>query len=174
MMEHPTPLPGLTIIDEPTPSPVGPHCLFDANPFEQGEAQMQVWREPKPRTLRGMRVQMAPKAQAHLVRPIAGTVWVMVLDLRRSSPTFSHWYGVELRGDEPKSLWIPEACAHGFLTLGENNLLLSLASVKDEPILQRGIRWDDPQFGMAWPYAPEVISELDSALPDTPLDSYSV
>ncbi|ABK45975.1 dTDP-4-dehydrorhamnose 3,5-epimerase related protein [Magnetococcus marinus MC-1] len=169
MSQHATPIAGLLLTNGAVAAPGAPQSLFETTPFIQSDTQLQLWREPQARTLRGLRVQQAPAAQTLLLTPLTGMVWIMVLDLRRNSHSFCHWYGVEMQASAAQSLCIPPGCAHGFLTLAADTLLLSMASVKDEPLLQRGIRWDDAQFGMAWPYPPEQLSDLDGGLPDFPL-----
>lgn len=117
-------------------------------------------------TLRGMHFQAAPKEEPKLVRCTAGSVYDVVLDLRPDSNTYLGWFGVELSADKRNALFIPPGVAHGFLTLSNNaEVFYQMGEVFDGP-LQRGVRWNDPAFGIAWPFEPGVISERDSSFAD--------
>jgi dTDP-4-dehydrorhamnose 3,5-epimerase len=117
-------------------------------------------------TLRGMHLQVAPSKEAKLVRCTRGAIFDVVLDLRRSSPTFGRSLSVELSAENRRSLAIPEGCAHGFITLQDASEVLYMMSEPQQAQLARGVRWNDPIFGIPWPFSPVVISERDATYPD--------
>ena len=117
-------------------------------------------------TLRGMHYQEEPYAEAKLVRCISGAVHDVIVDLRPDSPTFRRWVAVELTAASGRMLYVPEGLAHGYLTLENESETLYLISAPYAPEAARGVRWDDPAFGIAWPDEPRVLSEKDKAWPD--------
>ena len=117
-------------------------------------------------TLRGMHYQEEPYAEAKLVRCISGAVHDVIVDLRPASPTFKRWVAVELTAASGRMLYVPEGLAHGYLTLANESETLYLISAPYAPEAARGVRWDDPAFGIAWPDEPRVLSEKDKAWPD--------
>ncbi len=112
-------------------------------------------------TLRGMHYQLAPRAETKVVRCIHGALYDVILDLRPGSPTFGRSFGAELTADNRRMLYVPKGFAHGFVTLSEDTEAFYLVDEFYAPELERGIRWDDPQFAIGWPLAPTVISEKD-------------
>ena len=117
-------------------------------------------------TLRGMHYQADPHAEAKLVRCISGAVHDVIVDLRPASPTFKRWVAVELIAASGRMLYVPEGLAHGYLTLENESETLYLISAPYAPEAARGVRWDDPALGIAWPDEPRVLSEKDKAWPD--------
>lgn len=117
-------------------------------------------------TLRGMHLQRAPHAEAKLVRCTRGAVWDVCLDLRPDSPTRGRWHAERLDPDNGLALYVPEGCAHGFLTLTDASDVLYLIAGRYEPAAAWGVRWNDPAFGIAWPSTPSVIHARDAAYPD--------
>jgi len=117
-------------------------------------------------TLRGMHFQHAPHAEAKLVSAISGAMFDVAVDLRRASPSFGTWVGAELRPDDGTMLYIPEGCAHGFVTLEPHTTVEYLISAGYAPEASDGVRWDDPFFAIRWPRQPTVISARDRARPD--------
>lgn len=101
--------------------------------------------------LRGMHYQVPPHAQGKLVRVVRGSVFDVTVDIRRDSPTFGQWVGVELSEDNHKQLWIPPGLAHGFLVTSESADFLYKTTDYYAPEAERGLRWDDPTVGIAWP-----------------------
>jgi dTDP-4-dehydrorhamnose 3,5-epimerase len=101
--------------------------------------------------LRGLHYQLPPSAQAKLVRVIRGSVFDVAVDIRRSSPTFGEWRGLEMTADHHQQLWIPAGFAHGFLALTENAEVQYKTSALYAPDRDRVIRWDDPAIGIEWP-----------------------
>lgn len=118
-------------------------------------------------TLRGMHFQLPPHAEAKLVRAVHGTVQDVALDLRPDSPTFGRWYAAELSSENRRALFIPEGCAHGYLTLTDHAEVLYLVSTPYHPQASRGIRWCADVLHGAWPFEPLVLSEQDSRWPTT-------
>lgn len=117
-------------------------------------------------TLRGLHYQAQPHAETKLVRCTSGAIYDVAVDLRPGSTTYKKWFGVELSAANRKSLYIPEGCAHGFLTLEDNCEIFYQMSEFYHPDLSRGLRWNDPAFAVYWPSDVEVISERDRTYPD--------
>lgn len=117
-------------------------------------------------TLRGMHYQVAPHQEAKLVRCSRGNIYDVIIDLRKDSPTFKQWIGVELTQDNYKMLYVPEDFAHGFITLEDNCEISYLMSEFYVPGAGATIRWNDPLFQIEWPSEPVVISEKDKNQPD--------
>lgn len=128
--------------------------------------QVNLSRNPAALTLRGMHYQKPPRAEAKLVHVTRGAIFDVALDLRRESSAFRRWVGVRLDAAGLAALFIPEGCAHGFLTLEPDTDVLYHMSRRFEPGRGRGVRWNDPAFAIAWPARPEVISERDAGYPD--------
>lgn len=118
-------------------------------------------------TVRGLHYQLPPAAQAKLVRVIRGRVLDVAVDLRRDSPTFLRHVALELSAENGVQLLIPVGFAHGFATLEADTELLYKVSAPYAPSLDRGLRFDDPALGIAWPSSnsPALLSAKDSALP---------
>jgi dTDP-4-dehydrorhamnose 3,5-epimerase len=121
-------------------------------------------------TLRGMHLQVAPHAEAKLVRCVAGAVYDVVVDLRAGSPTQFRWIAVELAADRRTALYVPPGGAHGFMTLRDDCELEYLISTPYVPSAAAGLRWDDPAIGITWPSPPSVISERDLSFPDVDVE----
>ena len=116
-------------------------------------------------TLRGMHYQAAPYAEAKLVRCTRGAIHDVIVDLRDGSPTRLRWTSARLAAGDGRALYVPEGCAHGFLTLEDETEVLYQVSAAQQPGAERGVRWDDPALGIDWPLAPAVISPRDRAFP---------
>ena len=117
-------------------------------------------------TLRGMHYQAAPHAETKLVRAVRGRIFDVAVDLRPDSPTHLRWVSVELSADNGRAVLIPEGVAHGFVTLEPDTDVLYQISPMFQPGHDRGVRWNDPAFGIEWPMAPAVISERDVGYAD--------
>jgi dTDP-4-dehydrorhamnose 3,5-epimerase len=118
-------------------------------------------------TLRGMHYQAAPHAEAKLVRCTRGAVYDVIVDLRRDSPSFTRWVSVELTAENDAMLYVPEGVAHGYQTLQDDTETSYLMSAFYEPTAGRGVRWDDPAFGIEWPEVAErTLNERDRGWPD--------
>jgi dTDP-4-dehydrorhamnose 3,5-epimerase len=117
-------------------------------------------------TLRGMHYQTLPYAEAKLVQCMRGEIYDVVLDLRAGSATYKEWIGKVLTAEQHNMLYIPEGCAHGFLTLADDTEVFYQMSEFYQPEAACGIRWNDPALRIDWPAAVQVISERDRSYPD--------
>ena len=117
-------------------------------------------------TLRGLHYQARPHGEAKYVRCIRGRIFDVVVDVRPDSPTFGRWLGIELSAADRRWIYVPEGVAHGFLTLEHDTEVLYPVSAVYEPSAERGIRWNDPAFGVDWPMTPTVVSDKDRSWPD--------
>ena len=168
----PSPIAGVFVIDQ---EPFSDERGFFARSFCRGEFaehglnpeidQCSVSFNVARGTLRGMHYQIAPAEEDKLVRCTAGAIFDAVVDIRRASPSFGRWFGIELSAANRRQLYIPRGFAHGFLTLAEQTEVFYQISVPFVPAAARGLRWNDPAVGVAWPFAPSVISPRDAALP---------
>ena len=117
--------------------------------------------------LRGMHYQLHPHAQGKLVRVVSGAVFDVAVDMRRSSPNFGRWEGVELTADNHRQLWVPPGFAHGFLVLSETADFLYKTTNYYAPQSEGALRWDDPTVAIQWPdlgMAP-LLAEKDAKAP---------
>jgi dTDP-4-dehydrorhamnose 3,5-epimerase len=117
-------------------------------------------------TLRGMHYQSFPHQEAKLVRCTAGSIFDVIVDLRPASATFKKHAGFNLSAANHDMLYVPEGFAHGFLTREDNCEVFYQMSQFYALESSRGVRWDDPAFGIEWPTAPRVISQRDRTYPD--------
>ncbi|HVH75207.1 MAG TPA: dTDP-4-dehydrorhamnose 3,5-epimerase [Stellaceae bacterium] len=117
-------------------------------------------------TLRGMHYQLPPAAEVKVVRCIAGALWDVVLDLRPDSPSYGRWFGAELSAANRRMMYAPKGLAHGFVTLQDDTEAFYLVSAFYAPERERGVRWNDPAFGIEWPMKPVVISDKDRGRAD--------
>jgi dTDP-4-dehydrorhamnose 3,5-epimerase len=118
-------------------------------------------------TLRGLHYQIAPKEQAKLVRVVRGEVFDVVVDIRPASKTFGRHVAQTLSAANKKMLFVPAGFAHGYLTLSDEAEFLYKVSEVHSPEHERGLRWDDPALGIAWPKVngPYTLSEKDKKFP---------
>jgi len=116
-------------------------------------------------TLRGLHFQAAPDGEAKTVRCTAGAIFDVAVDLRDGSPTRLRWVGRELSAANRHSLFVPEGCAHGYVTLTDGAEVQYQISTPYRPDAARGYRWDDPTLAIEWPVAIRRISARDAALP---------
>lgn len=112
-------------------------------------------------TIRGMHFQNPPHSEIKLVRCIAGSVYDVIIDIRKNAPTFLHWFGVELSAQNRKMIYIPEGFAHGFQTLSENSELIYHHSAFYQPGVEQGIRYDDPLIKIEWKSPAINLSDRD-------------
>lgn len=117
-------------------------------------------------TLRGMHYQMAPYQEAKLIRCTRGAIHDVILDLRRGSPAFKRHVAVQLDAEGGRMLYVPEGVAHGFQTLTDDTEVFYQMSEFYAPDHARGVRWDDPAFGITWPDDDRTISERDRGYAD--------
>lgn len=125
-------------------------------------------------TLRGMHYQLYPSGEGKLVSCLSGRVWDCLLDLRAGSSMYCKWFGAYLSAQEGALLYIPKGVAHGFITLEERCGFLYQVTEYYDPSCERGVRWNDSAFAIAWPRLPLLLSTRDGAHPDfDPTFSYT-
>lgn len=139
---------------------------FEAQGLTARLAQCSISFNEHKGTLRGMHYQAAPYPESKLVRCTKGSIYDVVVDLRPHSPTFKQWIGATLSAGNHQMLYVPENCGHGFLTLEPETEVFYQISEFYHPELSRGVRWDDPAFGIIWPAVAEQMSERDRTYPD--------
>jgi dTDP-4-dehydrorhamnose 3,5-epimerase len=113
--------------------------------------------------LRGLHFQNPPYAQSKLVRVIQGAVWDVAVDIRKNSPTYGQYFGLELNEKNKTILYIPEGFAHGFKTLEDNTVFLYKCSALYNKTAEDSIYWNDPDIGIPWDIKDPVLSEKDKA-----------
>jgi dTDP-4-dehydrorhamnose 3,5-epimerase len=128
--------------------------------------QSSISWNAKAGTLRGMHFQVPPHRETKLVRCTSGAIWDAIVDLRADSPTRLRWFGAELSAENRRMLYIPAGFAHGFVTLEPSSEVFYEMDEFYAPQAGRGLRWNDPALGIAWPRQPEVIAERDATYPD--------
>jgi dTDP-4-dehydrorhamnose 3,5-epimerase len=138
---------------------------FEAHGLKPDIAQANVAWNARKGTLRGMHYQVAPAAETKLVRCTRGALWDVIVDLRPESPTFLEHVGVELSAENGRQFFVPELFAHGYITLADDTEAAYQVGEFYAPDAERGIRFDDPALGIAWPIPVTVISEKDAAWP---------
>lgn len=140
---------------------------FEANGLETGLVQANLSLSRKAGTLRGMHYQAAPYEETKLVKCTKGALYDVIIDLRPNSLTYKQWFAVELTENNYKMLYVPKGFAHGFQTLVDNVEVFYLVTQFYSPSSERGVRWNDPQFGIKWPDVNiRSISEKDKNWPD--------
>jgi dTDP-4-dehydrorhamnose 3,5-epimerase len=138
---------------------------FRERGLEAGLVQVSVSYNRGRGTLRGLHYQAAPHAEAKLVRCTAGAIFDVAVDVRTGSPTRGRWVAAELSAENRRSLYVPPGFAHGFQTLGEGAEVLYQISTAYSPEHSRGVRWNDPEVAVRWPFGDPILSERDRALP---------
>lgn len=116
-------------------------------------------------TIRGLHYQVAPALEAKLVRCTRGAIFDVIVDVRRGSPTFRSWFGVQLSAENGRMLYLPEGCAHGCQSLEDNTEIHYMASSVFAPGHTRGARFDEPAFAIDWPLPATVVSHQDKSWP---------
>lgn len=169
----PTELPGAHLVEiEPIADERGffarawDGAAFAAHGLDPALAQCNISFNRRKGTLRGMHYQAAPHGEAKLVRCTMGALLDVIVDLRPDSPTYTRHVAVELTAANRRALFVPEGLAHGFQTLVDETEVFYQMSRAFVAGAGRGVRWDDPTFGIAWPEAERIISERDRLWPD--------
>jgi dTDP-4-dehydrorhamnose 3,5-epimerase len=139
---------------------------FDEQGLQPLQSEINISFNHRKGTLRGMHFQIAPHAQAKLVRCTAGAIYDVIVDLRMESVTFKQWTAIELSAENRLQLYVPEGFAHGFQTLTDNAEVLYQMSCHYHADSARGVRWNDPGFGIDWPADKRIIIARDQAYPD--------
>jgi dTDP-4-dehydrorhamnose 3,5-epimerase len=115
--------------------------------------------------IRGIHFQRRPRPQGKLVRVVSGAIFDVAVDLRKDSPTFRRWIGMELSADNASMLFMPVGFGHAFLSLTDGVHVLYKCTEEYDPALDAGIRWDDPEIDIDWPVRDPILSDKDAALP---------
>ena len=169
-----TPLAGAYVIDvEPHADERGAFARtfcaeeFAAHGLDARVAQASISFNRRAGTLRGMHYQAAPHGEAKLIRCTAGAIFDVIVDLRPDSPTYTRHFGVVLTPADRRALYVPVGFAHGFQTLADDSEVLYQMSHPYAPQSARGVRWNDPAFGIVWPQTSErIMNERDRSYPD--------
>lgn len=167
-----------------TPTSLPEVLLLEPERYDDARGSfMELWREDKlpaasiparivqtnlttshKGVIRGLHFQ-EPNAQDKLISVLSGAIFDVAVDIRRSSPHFGRWVGVELSATNRKQLWIPRGFAHGFCALTDDTLVQYGCTNYYAPAHDRAIRWDDPAIGIAWPVTAPILSAKDEAAP---------
>jgi len=115
--------------------------------------------------LRGLHYQINPGAQGKLLRCIKGKIFDVAVDIRKGSPDYGKWIGVELSDENNKMIYIPPGFAHGFLTLSSVAEVLYKCTSEYSPAHERGIAWNDPEINIDWPVKAPILSAKDRSYP---------
>ena len=116
-------------------------------------------------TIRGIHYQTKPYQEDKIIQCLSGRVFDVAVDIRRTSPTFGKWVGIELSENNKKMILIPRGCAHGFQTLEDNCLIEYFVTQYYSPSHERGIVYNDPHFAIKWPIRRAILSEKDQNWP---------
>jgi dTDP-4-dehydrorhamnose 3,5-epimerase len=142
---------------------------FEARGLESAIVQCSVASNRRRGTIRGLHYQVAPVEEVKLIQAVQGAVFDVALDLRPDSPAFRRWVGIELTAGTHRMLYVPRGVAHGYQTLADQTTVAYSVSAPYSPAHQRGVRWNDPAFAIAWPLGPPVsISPRDASFSDFP------
>lgn len=172
MKFHETPLEGAYIIElEPFRDKRGMfariYCEMELMEINHTKNIIQInhSRTDKKGTIRGLHYQRQPKAEIKIIKCLQGKVFDVIVDLRKESFKFLHWYGEILSAENLKMMYVPEGFAHGYQTLEENTELLYLHTEIYSPKHEKGIRFDDPMTNISWPLEVAEISKKDQNYP---------
>ena len=173
MIFHETPLPDAYLIEiEEIIDERGSFArMWCAREFEQkglvhDVAQVNLSRNRRKGTVRGLHYQLPPHEEVKLVRCLRGAIYDVIIDLRADSPTYLKPFGVELSERNRLMLYVPAGFAHGFQTLEDDSEVFYQASEFYTPGAEQGIRFDDPAFDIHWPLPVSAISQKDESWPD--------
>jgi dTDP-4-dehydrorhamnose 3,5-epimerase len=139
---------------------------FEQHGLNPDWVQCNISYNKRKGTLRGMHYQVAPYAEAKLVRCTMGAIYDVIIDLRPDSKTYRQWISAELSAENRKMIYMPQGFAHGFQTLLDNTEVFYQMSEFYAPGYARAIRWNDPQVKIRWPEAERTISEKDQKIED--------
>lgn len=139
---------------------------FERHGLDTTLSQCNVSFNKHRHTLRGMHYQVAPHGETKIVRCTMGAVYDVIVDMRSESPTRYQWIGAELSAENRRTLYVPKGFAHGFITLADDSEVNYMVSNEYNPDAARGVRWNDPAFGIEWPAQPAIIIHRDANYPD--------
>lgn len=172
---HKTDLPGVFLVEaEPHRDERGHFARlyapdeFQAAGIDFNPVQINISYNAQAHTLRGLHYQDPPHAEAKLVQVTRGAAFDVVVDLRRDSAGYGRWQGFTLKEDGRRAVFIPEGCAHGFLTLAPDTDVLYCMGRANVAGHAKGYRFDDPRLKISWPAKPAVMSAADRQWPDFP------
>lgn len=137
---------------------------FEEHGLKTDLCQCNISGNKKARTLRGMHYQRPPYAETKFIRCIQGSVYDVIIDLRKGSDTYLKWIGVELSSKNRKALYVPEGFAHGYMTLEDDSEVLYMTTQFYNHDYEDAVRWNDPVIGIVWPcndLESMIISEKD-------------
>ena len=137
------------------------HKDFDARGLNANVAESSLSFNRLRGTLRGLHYQVAPHEETKFIMCVRGAVYDVIVDLRKDSSTYLKWFGAELSIENRQMLYVPAGVAHGFITLQDSSYLHYQISGGYHASAARGVRWNDPAFGIDWPLQPKVIAERD-------------
>ena len=138
---------------------------FRAHGLEAHVSQASTSYNLRAGTLRGLHYQLPPASEVKMIRVLRGSIWDVVVDVRAGSPTFLQWHSEELSASNRAMIYVPRGFAHGFISQTDDVEILYLMSHPHDPAQERGLRWDDPTIGIAWPARPVAISMRDESWP---------
>jgi len=139
---------------------------FEHIGLETSIVQANMSLTQKKGTIRGMHFQKAPHEETKLVRCTKGAIFDVIVDIRKDSPTYKQWFGLELTASNHTMLYVPRGFAHGFVTLEDDCEVSYEVSAFYEPGFEGGIRYNDPTIGIVWPTEITNVSDKDAAIPD--------
>lgn len=139
---------------------------FAEHGLDPNVVQCNVSFNRKRGMLRGMHYQAAPFWEVKLVRCTRGSIYDVIIDLRSNSPTFKQYFAAELTAVNSKQMYVPEGFAHGFQVLEDDSEVFYQMSQFYKPDHARGVRWNDPAFGIDWPIADPIMVDRDRNYPD--------
>src|SRR4030066_2028723 len=145
---------------------------FEKHGLVSHVVQTNISYNSKKGTIRGLHFQIDPYQETKLVRCTRGAIYDVIIDLRPDSPTYGEGTGVELSADNYMMLYVPENFAHGFQTLADNTEVIYQVTEFYTPGSERGLRYDDPAFGIVWPLPASIISDKDKSWPAFTEGSY--
>jgi len=136
---------------------------FSSRGLDPNVAQCNLSLNRHKGTLRGIHFQSEPHAEVKLVRVFRGAIYDVIVDLRKSSPTFGRWHGATLTAENYLAFYVPKGFGHSFITLADDTEVFYQVSTPYAPHVSRELRWNDPQLGIEWPLQPTIMSEKDRA-----------
>lgn len=139
---------------------------FAAHGLRETFVQCNVSFNARKGTLRGLHFQARPHEEAKLVRCTRGSIYDVIVDIRKESTTYRQWVGIELTAETGGMIYVPEGFAHGFQTLQDDSEVFYQMSDMHHPECARGLRWNDPALGIRWPIAEPIVSRRDAQFPE--------
>jgi dTDP-4-dehydrorhamnose 3,5-epimerase len=139
---------------------------FSEHGLTSDMTQLNVGFSHRRGTLRGLHYQVPPHQEAKLIRCTRGAIFDVIVDLRPDSPTRGRWFGAELTDENALMVYVPEGFAHGYQTLTDNTETYYLTSARYAASAARGVRYNEPAFGISWPLPVSVVSDADAGWPD--------